>query len=73
MLCDKLRMKRIHIVDEQADNAARNTITGKGGHMQPHPIARQPHETGVRLRVVHAVCEAAAEAEAIAIEVFRPG
>jgi hypothetical protein len=61
-------MKLIHIIDEQVHHSARNSVTGKRGHVQRRPIAGQAHVAGIRFCMIEATPEVQAEAGPGAIE-----
>jgi len=67
----QFRMQTIHVINDQVGHPSRNPIAGKRRHVQPDPIPRQSHVTGIRFRLIAAMREFPSEAQSVAIKVLR--
>jgi len=70
---EEFGVKSVNIVDQKIRHAAGNAVSEKRGEVQPHSVSRDTHVAGIRLRIVSAMGEFAAEAQSVAIKFFRGG
>ena len=70
---EEFGVKSVNIVDQKIRHAAGNAVSGKRGEVQPHSVSRDTYVAGIRLRIVSAMGEFAAEAQSVAIKFLRGG